>query len=235
MKIIIDAGHGFTTPGKSSSDGMKEYEFNRSVAQYLKNLLSRFQVNTYFAHSDTHDVPLHERTKRANSLLADLYISIHANAAGNGGWHEATGIETFIHQSKPKKALALATKIQKELSTATGLHNRGVKTADFHVLRETKMTAVLIECGFMTNKSDLKLLKSESYRKKCAQVIEEAITSHYHLKEKTQIPAKAANQNDTLYKVQLGAFSNRQNATNLANQLKRHGYDTTIIIEKQEN
>lgn len=234
LKIMIDAGHGYKTPGKSSPDGMEEYEFNRAVAQYVNDLLTDYQANTFFAHSDLTDVPLADRTKQANSLGANLYLSIHANAAGNGGWNEAEGIETYIYTSKPAEAFSLASKIQKKLITSTGLHNRGVKTADFHVLRETKMTAVLVECGFMTNKNESKLLKSEYYRKICAQAIAEAIISHYSLKKKALLPAKQSDQKKTLYKVQLGAFVDRQHATNLAAQLKRLGFDTTIIAEKQE-
>ena len=179
MKIMIDAGHGYKTPGKSSPDGMKEYEFNRSVAQYLKDILTDYQTSIFFAHSDSLDVPLKDRTTQANTLGAILYVSIHANAAGNGDWHKAEGIETYVHTSKPEEAFSLASKIQKRLVAATGLEDRGVKTADFHVLRETKMTAILIECGFMTNENEIRLLKSEYYRKKCAQAIAEAIISHY--------------------------------------------------------
>jgi N-acetylmuramoyl-L-alanine amidase len=231
---MIDAGHGYTTPGKSSPDGMKEYEFNRAVAQYVKELLTSYQATIYFAHSDSTDVPLEERTNQANTIDASLYLSIHANATGNGGWHQAEGIETYIHTSKPAEAFALASKIQKKLITTTGLQNRGVKTADFHVLRETKMTAVLVECGFMTNKNEVKLLKSEYYRKKCAQALVETVISHYSLKKRAILPAKQSDQEKTLYKVQLGAFSDKQNAINLATQLKRLGFDTTIIVEKQE-
>ncbi|OCA84711.1 cell wall hydrolase [Bacillus sp. FJAT-27986] len=234
MKIMIDAGHGYKTPGKSSPDGMKEYEFNRSVAEYLKDLLTNYQVNTFFAHSDIVDVPLQERTNRANSLHVDLYVSIHANAAVNRGWHKAGGIETYIHTSGPKEALSLATKIQNKLIATTGLQNRGVKTADFHVLSATKMTAVLVECGFMTNEKEIKLLKSNHYRKKCAQAIAESIISHYSLKKKLSNPSKKSDPEKILYKIQLGAFSDKQNAANLATQLKRLGFETTIITDKQE-
>ena len=233
MKIIIDAGHGYTTPGKSTPDGMKEYEFNRTVALILKDMLTPYQTKILFAHSDSMDVSLQERTKQANTSGADLYVSIHANAAGNGGWHEADGIETYIHSSKPANALSLASKIQRKLIAATGLRDRGVKTADFHVLRETKMTAVLIECGFMTNESESKLLKSEYYRKCCAQAIAEAIISHYSLKRKALIPVRDTQEERTLYRAQLGSFLDKQNAKSLATQLKILGFDTTIVVAKE--
>ena len=233
MKIMIDAGHGYKTAGKSSPDGLKEYEFNHSVAEYLKACLTDYQTELFFAHSDSHDVPLNKRTDQANSLRVDLYISIHANAAGHGDWHKAEGIESYIHTSKPTEALALATKIQGKLISSTGLHDRGVKTADFHVLRETKMTAVLIECGFMTNVNEIKLLKSELYRKTCAQAIADAIITHYSLKKKIHTPVKDNANPITLYKVQLGAFSEQQNAVNLATKLKHLGFEATIIAENR--
>ena len=89
MKIMLNAGHGYNTPGKRSPDGMGEYEFNRAVANHAKRLLAEYKdVTVYFAHSDSRDVPLQERTNNANRLKVDVYVSIHANAAGNG-WDSA--------------------------------------------------------------------------------------------------------------------------------------------------
>jgi N-acetylmuramoyl-L-alanine amidase len=231
-KFMLDAGHGYNTPGKRSPDGMREYEFNRAVANYAKSMLEGYENTTvYFAHSDSVDVPLTTRTNRANELRVDAYVSIHANAFGPGGWHSASGIETFVYPSKPKEAVELANRIQKGLVMVSGLPDRGVKTADFHVLRETNMTAVLVECGFMTNQNDVKLLKSEDYRKKVAGVIVEALAAQYGLKKK---PApkpvqKASAPSGTLYKVQVGAFSDKANAERLAAELKNKGYSTYIV------
>ncbi|PLT32561.1 N-acetylmuramoyl-L-alanine amidase [Bacillus sp. V5-8f] len=176
MKIMLDAGHGYQTPGKRSPDGMKEYEFNRAVAAYSKLLLDKYNgVEVYFTHSDTEDVPLFKRIGRANAIGADVFISIHANAFGDGSWNKACGIETFVHTSKPKLALALANSIQSTMAAMTGLPDRGVKTANFQVLRQTKCPAVLVECGFMTNQQEAKLLQSDNYRKLCAKAITTSI------------------------------------------------------------
>lgn len=224
MKIVLDAGHGFSTLGKRTPDGMREYEFNRAVALYVREFLKPYtNLKVLFTHSDEQDVPLNVRTTKANELGADCFLSIHANAAGNGGWHEAEGIETFIHSSKPKDAHSLATKIQERLIISTGRKNRGVKTANFYVLRETRMTAILIECGFMTHKLESKLLKGEDYRAQCANAIVQAIVSHYGLTKSSP----AANQK--LYKVQVGAFSSKSRAEELARELKRFGYDPYIV------
>lgn len=225
MKIVVDAGHGFDTKGKQTVDGMKEYAFNRAVALYLKEELKTFQsVKVFFSHSDERDVPLSIRTKIANDLNVQLFLSIHANAYGDGrSWNSAQGIETYIYKSRPKEAEQLAYKIQQELITATGRKDRGVKTANFHVLRETNMTAILCELGFMTNKEEATLLKKESYRQTCAKALARAIAHFYHLKRKETYRKK-----QPLFKVQVGAFTSRTYAEHVANELKQKGYDAFI-------
>lgn len=225
MKIAIDAGHGYETPGKRTVDGMKEYEFNRAVAGDMKKLLEKYEgVTVLFTHSDQRDVPLNERTTKANKEKVDVFISIHANAHGNGNqWTSAEGIETYVYTTKPKTATRLAQMVQNELISSTKRKDRGVKTANFHVLKATSMTAILCECGFMTNKEEAVLLQTSSYRLTCAKAIVDAIVKYYQLtKTKSTISS-------SLYKVQVGAFSNKQNAEALAKELKAKGYDTFIV------
>lgn len=234
MKIMLDAGHGYTTAGKRSPDGMREYEFTRTVANFAKQLLEGFQnVTVYFAHSDERDVPLKERSDKANQLKIDAYVAIHANAYGSG-WNSANGIETYIYITKPKMAYALAQKIQKNLVTLTGLRNRGVKTANFHVLRETNMTSVLAECGFMTNRNEASLLRSETFRKTCAEAIVKAIADQYTLKRKatqTDTNTPPSPMKNGLYKVQVGAYKEKKNAEELVTALKKLGYQPFIYYE----
>jgi N-acetylmuramoyl-L-alanine amidase len=244
MKIMLDAGHGFNTPGKRSPNGMREYEFTRAVAEYAKNSLGNYQnITVYFAHSDERDVPLKERTDKANQLNVDAYVAIHANAYGSS-WNTANGIETYVFPTKPKEAYELAQMIQKNLVISTGLTDRGVKTADFHVLRESHMTAVLTECGFMTNEREAELMLSDMYRKTCAEAIVKALANQFKLKLKADpgtnspssnnatplLPSKPANRIG-LYKVQVGAFKNKKNADDLANVLKKLGYSPYVYFE----
>lgn len=220
MKIMVDAGHGYNTPGKRSPDGMREYEFNRIVANYTKAMLEELtDVIVYFSHSDTKDITLQERTEKANRLNVDCFISIHANAYGTN-WNNVRGIETYVYKSKPKEALALAEKVQKNLIIATGATNRGVKSANFHVLRATKMTAILIECGFMTNKEEISLLRSDLYRKTCAEAISKGVQEHYKLKKKT------VQQKE--YKVEVGPFTVKKEAEQLVAKLNKDGYKASV-------
>jgi N-acetylmuramoyl-L-alanine amidase len=187
MKIVLDAGHGPNTPGKRSPDGsLREYQFNSAVARYVADaLLHGYEgVDILLTHADDRDVPLKERTDKANAWKADLFVSIHANAAGDGGWNSAQGIETFVYDTRPPAAVALANAVQRQLIRATGRPDRGVKSANFHVLRETRMTAILIECGFMTNREECELLKSDEYRRKCAEAIVAGIVETYGLRPK---------------------------------------------------
>jgi N-acetylmuramoyl-L-alanine amidase len=205
LVLFFPAGHGYNTPGKRSPNGMREWEFNDAVVDQLIVIFSQYEnVVTYRLDDPTgkRDVPLIERTNKANSLYAKhkaagdkcFYVSIHANAFGSGGWNSANGIETFVYPSKPAEALTLASNIQNHLIRETGRLNRGVKTANFHELRETNMTAVLVEGGFMTNKEEATLLLSDDYRKKVALGVARGIIATHHVKlKKPSTPAPKVN------------------------------------------
>ena len=188
MKIAIDAGHGANTPGKRTPpfpDGhiMHEHEFNYATANYVVGLLSNYEgVQVHKTYEEVRDVPLKERTDEANAWGADVFVSIHANAVGTG-WNSAHGVETFVYTTRPSEAIDLAKKVQSELVKSTDLYDRGVKDANFHVLRETHMTAILVECGFMTNRHEAELLEVASYRHKCAAAIASGIVDQYNLKK----------------------------------------------------
>lgn len=178
MKIIIDAGHGPTTAGKRSPDGrLREFHFNSAVADEVKKRLLLDGHTVIFSHHPEVDVPLHERTQLANRLKADLFISIHANAAGSG-FNGASGIETFTYSHPQKASEQLAEAVQLALCLAVKRPDRGVKKADFAVLRDTHMPAILVECGFMTNREELALLQSAVYRKRCATAITFAVNCY---------------------------------------------------------
>ncbi|PPA70207.1 N-acetylmuramoyl-L-alanine amidase [Jeotgalibacillus proteolyticus] len=227
--IAIDAGHGYETPGKRSPDGMREYAFNRAVAAECIKQLEKASLKTLKTHHDTIDVSLKNRTDKANQAGADFFISIHANAFGNGGWNEVSGIETYIHSTKGNNALTLAKQIQTSLIQGTGRKDRGVKKENFHVLRESSMPAVLIECGFMTNREEKALLASTDYRVKCGELIAGAIISYFKGSEATSASKKTGN---ALYRVQAGAFSTQAGAAVLAAKLKKAGFDAFITESK---
>lgn len=172
---MIDAGHGPHTPGKRSPDGqLREFEFNEAVARRIKQNLQCNNVLCIFSHDINRDVPLNERIILANRLKVDLFISIHANAFGTQ-WNEVNGIETFTSLNARSVTRSIATLIHQEVIKSTGRKNRGIKQGNFAVLRETNMPAVLVECGFMTNKNEMKLLKEPMYQQQCADGISTGI------------------------------------------------------------
>ena len=168
MKIMIDAGHGPETAGKRSPDGrLREFQFNSAVAKEVKERLIQDGHSVFFSHQNDLDVPLHERTTLANRLKVDIFISIHANASGQT-FNSAHGLETFIYSNPQQRTRKLAAAVQSSLVQVTGRKDRGLKQGDFAVLRDTHMPAILVECGFMTHKQEVELLKSAIYRKRCA-------------------------------------------------------------------
>lgn len=147
---------------------MRENEFNRAVVAYLHDELIRNGFSVVLTAPEDTDTSLATRVQRANDAHADYFVSVHANAFGNG-WNDANGVESFVYALNDAKTTGLARCIQHELIQATGLRDRGVKeNPTLYVLRKTTMPAVLCECGFMTNAAEAKLLKSDAYRKKCA-------------------------------------------------------------------
>ncbi|MEY8321209.1 N-acetylmuramoyl-L-alanine amidase [Lachnospiraceae bacterium 46-61] len=191
MKLIaVDAGHGMNTPGKRTpvfSDGtvMKENEFNRVTADYLVKALNRNSFKTILTAPDILDTPLQKRVQKANEAKADAFICIHANAYGDD-WNDANGIESWVYEKSNQNTIHLAEDIQKELIAFTKRKNRGVKKSnDLYVLRNTNMMAVLVECGFLTNFEEATLLRSENYRKECAEGICKGICKYYNISYKS--------------------------------------------------
>jgi N-acetylmuramoyl-L-alanine amidase len=233
FKISLSAGHGKNTPGKQTPDGtMKEWEFNSAVVKYLMAGLANYEDVAVLRLDDPtgkRDVPLQERSDRANGWGANVHIDIHANAFGST-WNDANGIETFVYKKSLKEAVSLAQKVQSNIVKATGLKDRGVKEGDLHMLRETKMTAILVECGFMTNKKEATLLKSDNYRRIVAGAILAGLVEQYGLKKKAVAKPATANKIGK-FKVQVGSFSDKKNADRLATELKGKGYPVIVVQE----
>ena len=228
VKIAIDAGHGINTAGKRTPSGEREWTFNNKVAQALINRLNDYQnvqITRLDDSSGKRDVPLKERTDKANKFKADILISVHHNA-NTGKWGTWTGTETY-HYPTSSNGKKLAQSIHPSVVKAYGLRDRGIKSANFHMLRESKMTAILIEGGFMDSTIDIKKLRDDKVLTRAGRNIADAVAKYFNLKEKPKPkPTKGK-----LYKVQVGAFSKKANADNLAKELRAKGYSTYIVHE----
>ena len=126
--------------------------------------------------TDDEYVSLDDRAGMANFFNADLFMSIHANSAR--GWAEGT--ETFIHPSaRGSRSERLARLIQIQYTYEAGRKNRGVKTANFAVLRKTRMPSILTEIGFISNKEEENYLKSKKGQKELARCLYNAFQQYY--------------------------------------------------------
>ncbi len=182
--IIIDNGHGSETPGKRSpkfSDGtqMFEFEFNRAIAWRLADLLEKESIPHINLVPEQTDISLPERCKRANAAYKQdnscILISIHANAASAP---EANGYEVFTTPGQTKSD-AIATAIFNaykaefpELKARVDLSDKDPdKEEHFYIIKNTHCPAVLIECGFMSNEKECRLLLDERFRDRIAKAI----------------------------------------------------------------
>jgi N-acetylmuramoyl-L-alanine amidase len=164
MYICIDPGHGGGDPGAVSKDGVQEKRINLFVAQRVKTYLERAGAKVLMARNDDTNVGLGSRVLRANQVRCDYFVSIHANAADA---ESANGYEVF-HYPGSVGGVSLANKVAKAYGTASGMPLRRVTSANFQVLRDTLMPAILIELGFLTNDKDLALLKEPAFLDKVA-------------------------------------------------------------------
>ena len=155
--VFIDAGHGGKDSG-AVGNGLQEKDLNLTIALEVGRLLKAKNVNVTYARQSDVFLELSERANKANNIKADIFVSIHVNAAGNA---TANGVETF-HYPTSSTGKKLASDIQGALVDSKVFKaNRGVKSANFAVLRLTKMPAALVELGFITNVSDAQLLKTK--------------------------------------------------------------------------
>lgn len=226
-KIYLDPGHGGSDPG-ASGNGLKEKDVVLKIARYTRDYLNDNYTEHSIRMSRTTDktVSLASRTNDANRWGADVFVSIHINAGGGKGY------EDFIYNgSVSQNTRNLQNAVHKEVSKLFGT-NRGKKRANFHVLRETRMSAVLTECGFIDNKDDAAYLKKDSNLKKLGEAHAKGIASFLKLKKKLSSSSKkpsAGGGSKKIYRVQIGAFSKKANADNLVKQAKSKGFKDAFV------
>lgn len=186
VRIAIDAGHGLNTPGKRTPDGEREWKFNDIVARWvIHNLKSYEDVEVTRLDDATGrvDVPLNERTDRANQWKADSLVSIHHNAL-TGTWGTHTGTETYTYPGS-KKGMELAQAIHPEMVKRFKLKDRGIKQQNFHMLRESNMPAILTEGGYMDSRIDIVAMRDEDRLRAQADGITAGLVKFHKLKKKS--------------------------------------------------
>src|SRR3954470_11428244 len=167
--VVVDAGHGGRDNGASRRYGPPEKVVTLDVAQRLNQKLRESQFRTVMTRSSDVFVELDDRVAIGNRQKNSIFVSVHFNDSRSRGIH---GYETYY--ASPY-ARGLAERIQAKLLTMPGAQNRGVKTAQFRVLRNAVYPSVLVECGFLSNRSEGSRAGSSSYRDLLADKISEAI------------------------------------------------------------
>src|SRR5699024_1627426 len=157
-------------------------------------------VSTRMSRTTDKYISLTGRTNMANSWNADFFLSIHINAGGG------TGYEDYIHSSLGSTSTAgkIQNEINKAVVSATGWRNRGKKKANFAVLRQTKMPAILTENGFIDTKSDANKLKTNSFLNKVDSGHVKGIAKHFGLKKKKGSSKKKNKSSSKTYTVKKG-------------------------------
>lgn len=192
-KIFIDPGHGGTDTANRGPTGYVEAHGVLDIALRLKELLAtNYEVQLSRELDIT--LSLEGRANKANAWGADLFVSIHTNAAspeakGIETWHSKNGEWGTAFQAEAKQVALI---VQEELVKATGFKDRGIKTRlvdnpgspihglDYYaVIRKAKCPAIIIEAGFHTNPQEEALLKTSEFRQKVAEAIAAGIRRAY--------------------------------------------------------
>ena len=168
--VVVDAGHGGKDNGAYRKYGGAEKIATLDVANRLSRKLRRSGFVTVMTRSSDVFIPLEQRVAIENAQNNSVFVSIHFNDSRRRGIH---GFETYYHAGN---SIDLANRIQSKLMTIPHSTNRGVHHANFRVLRLAKYPAVLVECGFLSNRLEGGEARDSEYREELADKIAEAVT-----------------------------------------------------------
>lgn len=219
-KVFIGVGHGGASDPGAVANGFKEKDLNLQIALACKDYLIQHGVEVKMSRTKDENDPLSEEIRECNAFSPDLAVDIHNNAGGGDG------AEVFHHHGGGK-GKTLATNILDEV-IKIGQNSRGAKTRknaagrDYYgFIREITAPAVIVECAFLDNATDVEILSTEGKRKSMGQAIAKGILKTLCVEI----------QGDRLYRVQVGAYSNKTNAEAMLKKLKAAGFTGYI---KQE-
>jgi N-acetylmuramoyl-L-alanine amidase len=167
--VVVDAGHGGKDNGAFRRFGGAEKTATLDVAKRLARKLRESDLKIVMTRSTDVFIPLEQRVATENAQKNSIFVSIHFNDSRRRG---IRGFETYYHSAN---SYDLAHRIQSKLMTIPRSANRGVHSANFRVLRLAKYPAVLVECGFLSNRYEGGGARDSDYREALADRIAEAI------------------------------------------------------------
>jgi len=180
--IVLDPGHGGEDPGAVGACGVYEKDIALEIARVAADWLKANGWEVYLTRETDKHVSLYERARLSNEEGADVFVSIHLNAAENPA---ARGFEVYHYPGSHDGAVLaslIASRLRKLKNYYPGFLWRGIKTADFYVLKHTIAPAVLVECGFLTNPEECKWLKHPTNQERIGILIAEAIEDYFRQK-----------------------------------------------------
>lgn len=220
-KVFIGVGHGGSDPG-AVANNTKEKDLNLSIALACRDMLARHGVSVKMSRTKDENDTLSEEIRECNAFAPDLAVDIHNNAGGGDG------AEVYYHYGGGESK-TLADNILAEI-VKVGQNSRGAKIRknsygkDYYgFIRETSAPAVIVECAFVDNASDLKILATESRRKSMGEAIAKGILKTMGIKHQAET--------GSLYRVQVGAYMVKANAEDMHKKLKAIGFDAFIVKE----
>lgn len=239
LRIALDAGHGYNTAGKRvplalGHGDIREWELNNKVTLKQIELLNEYEGVEVLRLDDPtgkKDIPLKERTDKANKFKAHVLISNHHNAFKGVPW-DGGGLSLHRYPGSTKFTKAMQQALYNSLiknGAVKGNRASPLSENNFHMVRESNMAAILIEHAFMDSRTDIKEIVKVDFAEKNARGTVEWLAAHYKLKKKPKPePPKPAIKTDGFYRVVVGSYQDKANAEAQQKKLKEKGFDSFL-------
>lgn len=237
FRLALNAGHGYNTPGKRCLKAIdpnetREYALNKRICDLIEEAFKDDDISI-LRIDDGSELTITQRAQKANDWGADLYLAIHHNAGINGG--AGGGIEVYVYTYVDADTVDWQAKFYNALIRYTNLKgNRAqpLRRANLGECRQTKMPAVLLECGFMDSTTDTPIILTDAYAAKVAAACVDAITAKANINRKTApatpIPAKKT-VDELAKEVLKGSWGN---GSARKDNLTKAGYDYAAVQKK---
>lgn len=233
-KVYLAAGHGGGDPG-AVGNGLKEKDLNLSITLACRDVLWWHGVDVKMSSTTDKEITWQQEVNECNAYDPDLAVNIHCNAGGGDG------AEVFYHYGGGT-GKTLASNILAEI-VAIGQNSRGIKTRRsasgedyYYFIREIGAPSVIVECAFIDNEKDIKILDTAAEQKAMGVAIAKGILKTLGIAYKgeadaQEVPVQSAQKPESgkLYRCQCGAFRDRSNAENMVKKLKAAGFDAFIV------
>ena len=183
--IVVDPGHGGKDPGTIGFSGNYEKEVNLEISKKLKKKLKSNGYKVILTRDSDEYVDNLLRAKTANKKRARVFVSIHCNSMENNS--SVDGIQVLYYPNRESTIgdlnnNELAQIMMNSMVNGTGAKDKGIiERKDLIVLNQTKMPAIIIECGFLSNKNEEKLLLTEDYQNKIVDSIIDGLEEYLSL------------------------------------------------------